>query len=315
MLTVFSANSCAPALTRRQGKNRVRRAEHIKHYSGKARDVSIGEVACELRPSIFTGNEDPNVANFAYERIRLIRPAGQECAEVVVRLVGPTEEQEAMQELRTDLAIWATSWHEKLNLFTDLRSKEALLSELRQESEAHANPQTADIVEALQKVLIPVLGEAKKAPAHEQLTKLVKTHLPVFIYFENYGILDSAIYLPRFLEDLKNTPNDPRVRTINAMFKHVGLTAQEIRDLGIEQAQQARAQKQEVTAEMIAQDQQQKEARAIKLNSASLDITARFNDWYPSRRHTIDYQADGDYFRIWVADDRRPGVKIELEAQ
>ena len=80
--------------------------------------------------------------------------------------------------------------------------------------------------------------------------------MPVLIYFENYGILDSAIYLPRFLEDLKSAPNDPRVRTINAMFKHVGLTAQEITDLGREQAQTARAQNQQPTPEMIAQDQQ-----------------------------------------------------------
>jgi hypothetical protein len=99
------------------------------------------------------------------------------------------------------------------------------------------------------------------------------------------------------------------------MFKHVTLTAQEISDLGREQAQQLRAQNQPVTPEIIAQDQERKEARAIKLNSASLDISKRFNDWYGQRRHTIDYQADGDYFRIWVADDRRPGVKIELEGR
>jgi predicted ATP-dependent endonuclease of OLD family len=37
--------------------------------------------------------------------------------------------------------------------------------------------------------------------------------------------------------------------------------------------------------------------------------------WYGQRRHSIEYQADGDYFRIWVADDRRPGVKIELEGR
>jgi hypothetical protein len=99
------------------------------------------------------------------------------------------------------------------------------------------------------------------------------------------------------------------------MFKHVGLTAQEITDLGIEQAQQSITQGHQPTAEIIAKDQQQKEARAIKLNSASLDITDRFNSWYGQRRHTIEYQADGAYFRIWIADDRRPGVRIELEGR
>ena len=171
------------------------------------------------------------------------------------------------------------------------------------------------MIEALQGAIDPALAEAQKPPPADQLTEVIESRLPVFVYFENYGILDSAIYLPRLLEDLKRIPDDPRIRTINAMFKHVGLTAQEITDLGREQAQQPRAQGQQPSPEVIAQDQQKKEARAIKLNSASLDITKRFNDWYLQRRHTIDYYADGDYFRIWVADDRRPGVRIELEGR
>ncbi|MGH8544238.1 MAG: AAA family ATPase [Gammaproteobacteria bacterium] len=234
------------------------------------------------------------------------------------RLQTPTPEQEEQsQKLRTDLATWASDWQEKLNANTDLRDEKGtiLLSTLRKESERHANPQTADIVEGLQKVVDSTLADAKKPPAANQVVELIKARLPVFIYFENYGILDSAIYLPRFLEDLSSSPNDPRTRTVNSMFKHVGLQAQEIMELGREQAQQARAQNQKVTPEIIQQDQQRKEARAIKLNSASLDISKRFNDWYGQRRHTIDYQADGDYFRIWVADDRRPGVRIELEGR
>ena len=99
------------------------------------------------------------------------------------------------------------------------------------------------------------------------------------------------------------------------MFKHVGLTAQEVAELGKEQAQTAQTANQQVTDAVIAADQERKEKRAIKLNSASLDITNRFNEWYRQRRHEIRYQADGDYFRIWVADNRRPGVEIELEAR
>jgi predicted ATP-dependent endonuclease of OLD family len=234
------------------------------------------------------------------------------------RLPAPTPEQEEQtQTIRTELATWASAWQEQITPHGDLRENKALalLARLRQESEGRAKPQTADVVEALQTAIDPVLARAQKPFVREQVVKLIEDRLPVFIYFENYGILDSAIYLPRFLQDMKSAPDDPRVRTINAMFKHVGLTAQEITDLGREQAQEARAQKQEPTPEMIAEDQRRKEARAIKLNSASLDITRRFNAWYQQRRHAIEYQADGDYFRIWVADDRRPGVNIELEGR
>jgi len=234
------------------------------------------------------------------------------------RLKVPTpDKEETTQQLRTTLVTWASDMQEKLGQHSDLRSQESLtfLSNLRKEADQYANPETADIVEDLQSVIDEVLEEAKKVPADDQLAELIEKRLPVFIYFDDYGVLESAIYLPGFLSDLKRAPDDSRIRTMNAMFKHVGLTAEEITTLGTEKAQQARNQGQEPTVEMIAQDQQQKEARAIKLNSASLDITKRFNIWYGQRRHTIDYQADGDYFRIWISDDRRPGVKIELEGR
>lgn len=232
-------------------------------------------------------------------------------------LTSDPDNEDKTQEMREKLALWASEREQKFIPHSDLRSEEGvrLLTGLRKESESHANPQTADILEMFQKAIDPLIQEAQKICPIEQVKNLIEEHLPVFIYFENYGILDSAIYLPRFLEDKNQTPDNSRIRTVEAMFKHVNLTAKEIAELGKEQAQQIRAQNKPVTQEIIYQDQQRKEARAIKLNSASGDITERFNKWYGQRRHTIEYQADGDYFRIWVADDRRPGVRIELESR
>ncbi|MGE3779908.1 MAG: ATP-dependent endonuclease [Pirellulaceae bacterium] len=44
-------------------------------------------------------------------------------------------------------------------------------------------------------------------------------------------------------------------------------------------------------------------------------MTSRFADWWKQRRHKIRYDADGDFFRIWISDDRRPNVDIELEGR
>jgi len=234
------------------------------------------------------------------------------------RLAAPDGDQEdEFQALRTDLATWASEWQEKLQMDGDLRNAEGkkLLAAIRKEVEAKSKPATASIVEVLQSVLNPLLEESGKPAARDRIGELVETHLPVFVYFENYGILDSAIYLPRFLEDLKRDPENPRTRTVNAMFRHVGLTAQEVAELGHEKAAQMRKEGEKPSEETIAQDQERKEARAIKLNSASIDISRRFTDWWRQRRHKIRYHADGDYFRIWIADDRRPDVEIELEAR
>ena len=234
------------------------------------------------------------------------------------RLAVPAEDQEeATQALRTELADWADGKKEVAGKLQDLRTAEGveLLGQVREESNTHAKPASADLIEALQGAVDELRGRAETAPIRQQLDEAIDGELPVFIYFENYGILDSAVYLPRFLEDLEARPEEPRVRTINAMFKHVQLRAQEISDLGWEEAGEAKAAEKPVTEKMIERDQERKELRSVKLNSASLDISKKFSQWFGQRRHKVRYQADGPYFRIWVSDDRRPDVDIELESR
>ena len=228
----------------------------------------------------------------------------------------PSQEEHTSQQ-RTELANWATGWKDKLKVIVDLRSDEGanLLTELRRDVDRWSNPQTADMVEALQQVVEPVLDVAKKGPVIDQINEKIKHNLPVLIYFENYGILDSAIWLPRFIEDLNRDPNDSRVRTINAMFKYVGLDSKEITTLGEDLYREALRMGYSPEDERAATTQRHKDERAIKLNSASIDISKNFSEWWSQRRHKISYRADGDYFRIWIADDRRPDVEIELEAR
>jgi predicted ATPase len=227
------------------------------------------------------------------------------------------DQEEAFAPTRTALAQWATGWIDQLKSITNLCNDAgaSLLENLKKESETKSNPQTAGLVEAIQETLDPILDAAKAGPFLPKLDELIEESLPVLIYFENYGVLDSAIYLPRFLEDLQREPNSPRIRTINAMFKHVALDAKDIADLGDEDARTLRQQGQQPTPEAVAKDQRRKEERAICLNSASIDISTRFSNWWSQRRHTIRYHADGDYFRVWVSDDRRPEVEIELESR
>ena len=234
------------------------------------------------------------------------------------RLEAPDSSQEEYtSQQRTELANWATGWKDKLKAIVDLRSDEGvnLLTELRRDVNRWSNSQTADMVEALQQVVEPVLDVAKKGPVIDQINEKIKHNLPVLIYFENYGILDSAIWLPRFLADLRRDPKNSRIRTISSMFKHVGLDPKEIKELGDEQVKIIQQQGTEPTPKQIAVDQQRKDRRSILLSSASIDISKRFSEWWSQRRHKIRYQADGDYFRIWIADDRRPDVEIELEAR
>ena len=260
---------------------------------------------------------DPEVSDDLVEPAELVT-ALDTFASDARRLPAPAEDQEeATQVLRIKLANWADSKKENALKLFSLRSANGigLLGQMREESNAHAGPVSADLVEALQVVVSELRARAETMRMSDRLAAAVGEALPVFIYFENYGILDSAVYLPRFLDDLAEEPKEPRVRTINAMFKHVRLTAQEISDLGQEEAGKAKAEGESVTPEMIREDQRRKELRSVKLNSASVDISVKFSRWFRQRRHKITYDADGSYFRIWVSDDRRPDVDIELESR
>lgn len=259
---------------------------------------------------------DPGVTDPVLD-LTTARDALRALAASARRIASPSADQEeAIAKLRATLANWADTWEQRVAAL-DPGDRGAAATELRsllEESNRHAGPATADMIEELQGV-VRAVAEAAGAPLRSQRARqLIEQHLPVFIYFENYGILDSSIHLPSFVEHLAREPGDPRVRTVNAVFRHVSLDPSEILALGAESIQQARAMGLEA-ADAIGRDQDRKEARAIKLNAASIDITRRFNEWYKQRRYVLEYQADGEYFRIWVSDDRRPQVKIELEAR
>ena len=233
------------------------------------------------------------------------------------RLDLPEEDPEQADAKRADLANWSTEWRDRLKDIDDLRGDEGaeLMDALRQETEEKSDLTTADMVEAFLECVESILDEARQEPVVDKINGMVDDNLPVLIYFENYGILDSAIWLPRFLDELDRDQDNSRVRTINAMFRHVGLNPEEVAELGDRTTTRMKLQGQQPTPEQVVADQESIDDRAIKLNSASLDISSRFSDWWSQRRHKIRYHADGDYFRIWIADDLRPDVEIELESR
>ncbi|MFC0386768.1 AAA family ATPase [Muricoccus vinaceus] len=234
------------------------------------------------------------------------------------RLEAPSAEQEEATKVeRAALLEWSSAWKDKIKPVVDLRDPTgvSILQDLKKEADAKSGPRTADMLDTLLEVVEAALDEARKPDPSQAARNAVAKAMPVFIYFENYGILDSAVWLPRFLEDAQREPNNARIRTINAMFRHVGLSAEDLQKLGVEQASQQRRGGNPVSPEILAQDQRRKEERSIKLSSASSAITRRFGEWWSQRRHRIRYDADGDFFRIWISDDRRPDVEIELESR
>lgn len=167
--------------------------------------------------------------------------------------------------------------------------------------------------------------EKKDLFDEEKLNDAIKNELPKFVYYSNYGNLSSKIYLPNVIKWLNGKTvqgievNEDQVRTLRVLFDFVDLNPEEILELGKDPKELAmkRAgnnstppnQKEIDTAE------KSKEERSILLQSASVKLTKQFKEWWKQGEYKFRFEADGDYFRIWVSDNIRPDeVGLELRS-
>lgn len=157
---------------------------------------------------------------------------------------------------------------------------------------------------------------APQPGSRPEVQELVLKHLPKFVYYSNYGNLDSEIYLPHVVENLQRTDlgakEAAKARTLRVLFKFVTLEPSEILELGRDFNPGNNARR--PTPEEIEQIADKKRVRSILLQSAGTKLTSKFKDWWKQGDYRFRFEADGDHFRIWVSDDKRP-EEIELESR
>jgi len=113
------------------------------------------------------------------------------------------------------------------------------------------------------------LTEGAKLQSQLQAARVwIHERMPGFIYFDRYDVLESAVHLPTFVQQLGSSPNAPRVRTTKCLFEHVGLDVQRLAGLGRHNTGQA------------AEDSVRRlvDERAIHFSSASNAMTQKFSD-------------------------------------
>lgn len=173
---------------------------------------------------------------------------------------------------------------------------------------------------------LPEAVEGEEAEAPEKgpsLFSYLKSRLPKFVYYSNYGNLDAQIYLPHVVDNMKrddlSAKEAAKARTLQVLFDLVNLSPEEVLELaratGVSERVNQQGQRIDITKkteEEIQLDDEQLRTRAALLQSASSKLTKSFREWWKQGDYRFRLQADGNYFRIWVADDRRP-EEIELE--
>ena len=168
-------------------------------------------------------------------------------------------------------------------------------------------------------------GTAAKKPltSLEKILEIIFQYVPTFVYYSNYGNLASKIYLPHAIKWLNHeqipglNPKEEQIRTIRVLFDYVNLKPQEILDLGKDPKELAHSRYSgEVPSEgEIKKAEKDKEQRALLLQSAGTKLTKEFREWWKQGEYKFRFQADGDYFQIWVSDDKRPEeVALELRS-
>lgn len=159
----------------------------------------------------------------------------------------------------------------------------------------------------------------------QDLTQSVLSELPKFVYYSNYGNLSSKIYLPFVVKWLNGETvtgvdvNEEQVRTLRVLFDFLNLDPDEILELGKDPKDIAASRNgnrnTQPNKKEVEQAENDKEQRSLLLQSASVELTKKFKQWWKQGEYKFRFEADGDYFRIWVSDDKRPDeVALELRS-
>lgn len=173
-------------------------------------------------------------------------------------------------------------------------------------------PRLGQLVETLEQ-----LHSSLTAPDPTSVPEVVDAvvdALPAFVYYSNYGNLDSEIYLPHVVQNLSRSDLGQReaakARTLRVLFKFVQLEPAEILELGLDFKEPGR----EPTDAEIGAIAEKKRERSILLQSAGATLTTEFREWWRQGQYRFRFEADGNHFRIWVSDDKRP-EEVELESR
>jgi len=175
---------------------------------------------------------------------------------------------------------------------------------LRNEFGSCMNEQwSKDLLMPMVKDLDKFIARLKAIRTLPEAEKWIADQMPFFLYFGNFEVLKSAIYLPEFVGRVNSQNKDPKTRVQNALFKHVGVEVGELAGLGHHQRNQG-GENDTVRRQL--------DELSIKTDSASQAMTKKFADWWLQRHHRFAYRFQGDYFRIWVSDDLDP-AEVEFE--
>lgn len=186
----------------------------------------------------------------------------------------------ALEQVDGDALLWES------NAVKGLRAANSAIS-----TWVNADPARSDTATADRERFDELLALAGEGDPSAKARKWVIENMPAFIYFDNYGQLETRIHLPAYIG--RRNSQDEKTRTQTALFERSNLDPEEIRHLG----------RQREGNEQEEQVQRRKDKRRALLDSASFGLTGEWIDWWDEKRHKLHFDADGDDLVLKVSDE------------
>ena len=160
-----------------------------------------------------------------------------------------------------------------------------------------AAAERSDHGEAQRSELTSLVELAQKGDPGAAAREWAKKSLPIFIYFSDYGQLQTRIHLPTYIRQTNEAHVPQLVRTQRALFKWSGIDPEEILLLGAAKR----------SGEDDKEVQRRLDKRRTLLESASFNLTGEWADWWiPGTKHQLHLTADGEYLVLNVSDSKNP---------
>ncbi|MFX1258031.1 MAG: AAA family ATPase [Promethearchaeota archaeon] len=144
--------------------------------------------------------------------------------------------------------------------------------------------------------------ELRQKSISEQLLDEIKQDIPIFIYFEDYNVLNGSVVIPDLIVAINGDIRFREFKIQETLFKHVGLDPREIYNLGAKGNSEGISEKKQADLKK----------RKILLDNASKQMTDTLNNYFRERNYNVEYNVDGQFLEILISDQERP-AKINLE--
>ena len=125
--------------------------------------------------------------------------------------------------------------------------------------------------------------------------------LPGFIYYSNYGNLDSNIYLPQMLSKFNkagvNAVAPAKRRTIKLLLMYAGITPEMLQ----EDLPKLTARGMLTSAQLKKLTETKDEYKKL-FEKASAKLSVEFNNWWRQGKYKFEIVFEGENLKIWVTD-------------